>query len=475
MLSRGWSFVVCAIACSMVCFTGIPYAQVTREDVQRARALLSGRRPAVVGAIRAIKRERDPRWVPVLVEVLLYYRLRRDARTAQIITMHLQDMTGERLGNRYLRWIEWLGRHTELEPHPVYRIVKSAIYGAIDPQFRRWLQSGTPTRIRLVEVVWGGVPFDGIPALDRPRVLPARKARDLRDDALVFGVSIRGEARAYPVRMLDWHEMVNDVVGGEPVSLAYCTLCGSGILFSGRVGDRTLTFGSSGLLFRSNKLMYDRQTLSLWHQMTGEPVIGPLAMRGLRLQRLPLIMTTWAEWRRRFPHTTVLDPDTGYDRDYSRSPYAKYFRSPDLMFPVWIRDDRLPLKARVFVMFVNGTPVAFPVDRLRRHPVWMAQVDTQRVVVITHPETGAVQAYAAGEHAFVAGSSPDEVIDVVTGQRWRVTWDALVAYDGSGRLRRLPGHLAFWFGWYAFYPDTRLITDPIPVREPDTRHRPPDP
>ena len=457
-------FVACFVTFCIV-WTGFAHTQVTEEDVRRARALLSGQRPAVIGAIRAIKKQHDSRWIPVLVETLLYYRLRRDARTVQIITMHLQDMTGARLGNRYMRWVEWLGRHTELKPHPVYRIVKSAIYGAIDPQFRKWLQPGTPTRVRLVEVVWGGVPFDGIPALDRPRVIPARKARYLRNDDRVFGVVIRGEARAYPVRMLDWHEMVNDVVGGEPVTLAYCTLCGSGILYAGRVGDRTLTFGSSGLLFRSNKLMYDRQTLSLWHQMTGEPVIGPLAAGEIRLQRLPLVMTTWGEWRQQFPETTVLDPDTGYDRDYTRSPYARYFRSPDLMFPVWIRDDRLPLKARVFVLFVRDTPVAFPIDRLRQHPVWMAEVDAQRLVVITHPETGAVRAYEAGDHMFVAGSSPNEVVDAATGRHWRVTWEALVERDGPGRLRRLPGHLAFWFGWYAFYPDTRLILEPIPVQQ----------
>ena len=131
------------------------------------------------------------------------------------------------------------------------------------------------------EIAWGGVLVDGIPALDNPRMTTASAASYLNPDDPVFGVEINGDARAYPLRIANWHEMVNDVVGGVPVSLAYCTLCGSGILFDGRVAGRAepFTFGSSGLLYRSNKLMYDRQTDSLWEQLAGHPVTGSLGLK----------------------------------------------------------------------------------------------------------------------------------------------------------------------------------------------------
>src|SRR6185369_7988742 len=126
----------------------------------------------------------------------------------------------------------------------------------------------------------------------------------------VFGVSVKGEARAYPLRILDWHEMVNDVVGGEPVTLSYCTLCGSGVLYATRGADGSArTFGTSGLLYRSNKLMVDRQTRTLWSNLTGEAVLGPLAAGPggpARLALLPVVVTTWQEWRARHPATTVL-------------------------------------------------------------------------------------------------------------------------------------------------------------------------
>src|SRR5262249_16913321 len=155
---------------------------------------------------------------------------------------------------------------------------------------------------------------DGIPALDNPRMIAADAAAYLNSDDPVFGIEINGDARAYPLRIANWHEMVNDIVGGVPVSLAYCTLCGAGILFDGRVEgpDQPFTFGSSGLLYRSNKLMYDRQTRSLWSQFSGRPVVGPLTGSGVELHLLPVMLTSWAQWRLLHPETRVLSLDTGF-------------------------------------------------------------------------------------------------------------------------------------------------------------------
>ena len=171
----------------------------------------------------------------------------------------------------------WQQAHPEIKPFDGFDAFKADVMAVIDPNFRLFLKPGVEHEIRLEEIVWGGVKKDGIPALTNPKHIAAADATYLDDDELVFGIEIAGDARAYPLRILDWHEMLNDVVGGVPVTLAYCTLCGSGILYDARVPghDEPFVFGSSGFIYRSNKLMYDQATHSLWHQFTGRPVVGP--------------------------------------------------------------------------------------------------------------------------------------------------------------------------------------------------------
>lgn len=213
----------------------------------------------------------------------------------------LQQVTGHQASG-WFEWMLWQEANPDLKPHEGYDRLRRYLFSSIDPRFDVFFD-GAKTRpghmrIRLEEIVWGGVgALDGIPSLDFPEMIPAVGAAYLKDDDLVFGVSINGDARAYPLRIMGWHEMFNDVIGGQPVALAYCTLCGSGILFDTSVEgqDQPFVFGSSGLLYRSNKLMYDQQTHSLWNQFTGEPVTGDLAFSGIRLKTLPVAITTWAD------------------------------------------------------------------------------------------------------------------------------------------------------------------------------------
>lgn len=169
----------------------------------------------------------------------------------------------------------WQERHPEIVPHGSYFPCRRATLLSIDPNFAVFLEREHLRRdrmeIRFEEVTWGGVVKNGIPSLDFPWMIPAAEAGYLRDDDLVFGVSVEGDARAYPLHIMGWHEMFNDVVGGVPLALACCTLCGSGILFETAVLGREapFVFGSSGFLYRSNKLMFDRQTHSLWNKFTG--------------------------------------------------------------------------------------------------------------------------------------------------------------------------------------------------------------
>jgi hypothetical protein len=383
----------------------------------------------------------------------------------------------------YKRWLEEIGRREEIDPKRGYVAFKANLYRQIDPAFAEFLQERHPRRIRPEEIVFGGVVKDGIPALDRSPHVAAEAAGWLRDDELVFGVVLDGEARAYPRRILDWHEMANDVLAGRPFSLTWCTLCGSAILFETTVGETVFTFGTSGLLYRSNKLMYDRQTNTLWSQMWGEPVLGPLAESGIRLKALPLVATTWGDWRRTHPYTTVVSTRTGFDRDYARPPYADYFSSDRLMFPVWKRRDDLPEKELVWTLEVDRARKAWRLEDLRRRPVLADRVGTREVVLLTDPNAGAVRAYeglpgdrfvevepgvaAAGDHPAapaesVAGTESrgilGDLLVTESGRRYRVTEEALVGEEDGARLVRLPGHAAFWFGWFAFHPDTELYS-----------------
>ncbi len=217
------------------------------------------------------------------------------------------------------------------------------------------------------------------------------------------------------------------------------------------------TFGSSGFLYRSNKLMYDRQTDTLWHQLWGTPAFGPLVGSGIQLERLPVTLTTWEAWFEQHPDTQVMAFDTGFIRDYGAGvAYADYFASPDTMFPVWQRSQRLPTKSWVFTQLIDDQPKAYPLSVLADELVVNDSHAGQHLVVI-HEEGGhGAGAYERGDHTF-SPASPETTTWLLdeTGAEWQVTADALISDDGE-TLERLPGHMAYWFGWFSFYPHTEL-------------------
>ena len=223
------------------------------------------------------------------------------------------------------------------------------------------------------------------------------------------------------------------------------------------------TFGTSGFLFQSNKLMYDRQTRSLWHSLTGEPVIGKLAHSGLKLELLPVTLTTWEEWLEQNPETTVLSLDTGHRRLYlhpsnEQAAYYGYFNSPDVMFPAYLTDDRLAAKQRVHALRFFGAASAYPIEILTRELVVNDVVGPQEVVIVADPEAMSARTYDPMGHRFAPGASATQLIDE-NGAAWRLTEEALVREDDASQtLPRLPGHDSFWFGWYAFHPQTELYT-----------------
>jgi hypothetical protein len=365
----------------------------------------------------------------------------------------LERQTGQRFGHDFERWHRWVWS-LPYDPHPEHAMFKGLLYSTIDPRMRQFFPRGVAATIRLDEIEWGGVTVNGIPPLHYPKHVPAQTAQYLKDDHLVFGIAWNGEARAYPKRILAWHELAWDRIGGLELTIVYCTLCGTVIPYESVVGGAMRRLGTSGLLYRSNKLMFDAETNSLWSTLEGKPVVGPLVGRGLELRPRPIVTTTWGEWRRRHPQTTVLSLDTGHQRDYSEgAAYRDYFATDRLMFNVPGADGRLKNKDEVLVMRVPA-PVAIAADLLRRQPIFHARAGTLSFVVVTS-RGGANRVYQTGERRFRAGDAPDRLIDE-RGVSWSIAEDALVAGSGE-RAPRLAAQRAFWFGWHAQFPDTVLF------------------
>jgi hypothetical protein len=370
------------------------------------------------------------------------------------LTRFLEKQTGRRLGDDLWAWRAWIWSRP-YEPHPGYLAFKGALYGQIDPRMAEFFKPGTRSTVRLDEVDWGGVTVNGIPPLGHPEAISAEQARYLDDGNVVFGIVVNGEPRAYPKRILAWHELARDRVGGVELTIVYCTLCGTVIPYENEVGGVARTFGTSGLLYRSNKLMFDRESMSLWSTLEGRPVIGALAGEDLQLRAHPVVTTTWGEWRAAHPQTTVLSPDTGVKRDYSEgAAYRDYFSTDALMFRVSKTDKRLKNKAEVLIMKLRGEdgvtrPAAIAAEFLKKNPLHMFESAGRRFVVLTTPN-GANRVYEAGAARFTKWNGRD-IVEDETGRTLRVNEDAI------GEHRRVPAQRAFWFAWYAQFPETTLI------------------
>lgn len=272
------------------------------------------------------------------------------------------------------------------------------------------------------EILQGGPPKDGIPALDRPVFVGAGDATDLRPEDMVLAIHRNGIAKAYPIGILNWHEVVNDRIGTDSIVVTFCPLCGSGVAFESKAGGRSLRFGVSGLLYNSDVLLYDRETQSLWSQIRAQAVSG--ALKATTLTPIPVAHTTWADWRARYPASLVLSRKTGYSREYDRDPYAGYERLEQLIFPVRFRAAGFHPKERVLGISVAGESKAYPFMELAR--------------------------------------TPGEIIDRIGGKTIRVRYSAehqsAEALDEAGRP--LVTITLFWFAWAAFHPETTIFRAP---------------
>jgi hypothetical protein len=254
------------------------------------------------------------------------------------------------------------------------------------------------------QILSGGPPPDGIPAIDEPKFQPVRDVDWLGDTEALLAMTIGGETRGYPFQILTWHEIVNDTVGGVPVAVTYCPLCNSGVGFDRRVEDRVLDFGTSGLLYASNLVMYDRQTESLWPQLTGQASVG--VMTGAKLEFVPVFPVGWSDFREAHPNAWVLSRDTGHSRDYGRNPYVGYDTDPDRdpLFGAPTDDDRLPPMERVIALEGETETVAVLRSAVEDTGILADAVDGQPLVLF----------FAEGQASALEGASVAEGRDIGT-------------------------------------------------------------
>ena len=270
-------------------------------------------------------------------------------------------------------------------------------------------------RIERDAIKSGGPPRDGIPSIDKPKFIAPEKADFMKDDDLVLSFTEGKTTRAYPLRVLVGHEIVNETIAGRPILVTYCPLCGTAMIFERNVKGKVRSFGVSGLLYQSDVLMYDRESESLWSQLKMESVSGPLS--GTPLKLLPSAHLTWKSWKKKHPQGEVLSTNTGHVRDYTKDAYASYFKSPDTMFPVPNTRKELPKKDWVIGVILNGKAVAFPVTALAEKREGIYRADSFEVRVKYNPDSRLA-----------------------------------VATEGNGG--EIPSVTVYWFAWQAFHPQT---------------------
>ncbi|MBI3977915.1 MAG: DUF3179 domain-containing protein [Chloroflexi bacterium] len=340
-----------------------------------------------------------------------------------------------------------------------------------------WKTDFSRHTVPLSEISSGGPPRDGIPPIDRPVLTAVRTIDWLNDAEPVVAVELSGEARAYPLQILIWHEIVNDDFGGTPVAVTFCPLCNTAIAFDRRVpGQGTLRFGTTGNLRHSDLVMWDDRTESWWQQITGEAIVGSLA--GTRLEPIPAQIVGFGQFKQAHPNGAVLARETGYTRNYGQNPYVGYDNVDSSPFlydgPA---DGRLRPMERVVTVSLDGADVAYPFSVLAERRVIHDTVGRTPVVVLfargalssldrgqmsSSRDIGATGVFKprVGDRSLTFAAASDGFRDAETGSTWDILGRATAGPLAGQRLEPVVSGTHFWFAWAAFKPQTTVRREP---------------
>ena len=310
--------------------------------------------------------------------------------------------------------------------------------------------------VPLDEIVSGGPPPDGIPSLDSPKFVSVDEAdKFLVDSDKVVGININGDIRAYPLQILVWHEIVNDIVGSIPVAVTYCPLCFTNQVFYRTVNNSILEFGTSGKLYNSNLVMYDRSSNSLWSQALGEGIVGNYA--GIKLEKFPFDLAYWRDWKQLYPDTQVLSRETGIVRPYGADPYEDYYNSPDISFPVSNKDNRLELKEIVVGLENGKMNKAYKLQDIEKLKVINDHLNNKSVTLFSlYPlMTRVFNSSLEGQTLiFQYNSTNNSFTDGQTASQWNFDGKSFNGPLKGKQLLRLPFDEGYWFEWTAFHPES---------------------
>jgi len=302
-------------------------------------------------------------------------------------------------------------QNVELQP-------ETSTYIPLDEREIKTLSDGTKYIVDSSKIKGGGPPKDGIPSIDNPKFVSLEEAdKWIEDDELVLAIVYKKVERVYPLQILVWHEIVNDVIDNDPILITYCPLCGSGIAYKGEIDGETVKFGTSGKLYNSNLVMYDRKTDSYWSQIDGIAIVGELT--GTKLVPISIDTVVWRDWKKEHTQSQVLSRQTGYTRAYGNDPYGNYYEDSFLLFPVENSNNRIPAKTVIFGIEVNGVYKAYKEADLIKLGNIVDDVDGIEIHLFRNKD-GSIEIYRQDTGAEIVKERD------------------------------------FWFAWYAFHPDTSL-------------------
>jgi hypothetical protein len=324
------------------------------------------------------------------------------------------------------------------------------------------------------EILSGGPPKDGIPAIDNPKFVNIKSADEwLKPNEPVVSVQVGDEARAYPIQILIWHEIVNDIVNGKPLLVTFCPLCNTAIAFERTYNGQVFDFGTTGRLRYSNLIMYDRQTETWWQQATGDAIAGKFA--GSQLAYYPAAMISWQDFRAAYPSGSVLSRETGFSRDYGRNPYFGYddINQTPFLYQGDKTPDQLPPMARVLTLEIENEAKAYPYDTLKKLNIVNDLVGNKPVVIFWASGTasaldagsisdgrdvGAAVAFSreTGGQTLTFKWDGAVIRDVETNSAWNLFGAAVDGALKGSQLSALPAINHFWFSWAAFKPETQV-------------------